>query len=104
MSEPVFHPVVGTNDLPSGGAVPFDVAGQSILICYSKDRYFAVASRCSHADESLECGKVRAGWIACPVHGARFDLETGQAMNPPAKEPIRTYPLRVVEGIIEVAV
>jgi 3-phenylpropionate/trans-cinnamate dioxygenase ferredoxin subunit len=46
---------------------------------------------------------VRAGWIACPVHGARFDLETGRAMNPPAKGPIRTYQVRITGERIEIA-
>jgi len=46
---------------------------------------------------------VRAGWIACPVHGARFDLETGRAMNPPAKAPIKVYEVRVVDDRIEIA-
>jgi 3-phenylpropionate/trans-cinnamate dioxygenase ferredoxin subunit len=38
------------------------------------------------------------------VHGARFDLATGRAMNPPAKEPIATYEVRAVDDWIEVAV
>jgi 3-phenylpropionate/trans-cinnamate dioxygenase ferredoxin subunit len=37
------------------------------------------------------------------VHGARFDLATGRAMNPPAKEPIATFQVRIVEDWIEVA-
>jgi nitrite reductase/ring-hydroxylating ferredoxin subunit len=35
------------------------------------------------------------------VHGARFDLATGAAMNPPATSPIATYPVRVVDGWVE---
>jgi 3-phenylpropionate/trans-cinnamate dioxygenase ferredoxin component len=44
------------------------------------------------------------GWIACPLHGARFELATGRAMNPPAKQPIATFEIRVVEEWIEVLV
>lgn len=44
------------------------------------------------------------GWIACPVHGARFELASGRAMNPPATKPIATYELRVVDGWIEILV
>jgi 3-phenylpropionate/trans-cinnamate dioxygenase ferredoxin subunit len=42
------------------------------------------------------------GWIACPAHGARFELATGRAMNAPAKQPIATFEVRVVEDWIEV--
>ena len=43
-------------------------------------------------------------WIACPIHGARFELATGRVMNPPAIKPIATYEIRVVDDWIEVAV
>jgi 3-phenylpropionate/trans-cinnamate dioxygenase ferredoxin component len=59
---------------------------------------------CSHAFETLECGRVRNGWISCPVHGARFDLETGAPMNPPATLPIEIYEVKVEDDAISVAV
>lgn len=98
-----FTAVAHVDDVPPGTAKAVDVDGESILLCHSNSRLFAVANRCSHADEQLACGRVRAGWIACPVHGARFDLETGRAMNPPAKAPIRVYELRIVDDRIEIA-
>jgi nitrite reductase/ring-hydroxylating ferredoxin subunit len=75
--------------------------GQNLLICHSGGIYYTVANRCSHAAEPLECGRIRHGWIACPVHGARFDLETGEALNPPAKDPIPTYPTQITDGWVE---
>lgn len=103
MSETDFTAVANVADVPAGSTKVVDLDGQSILLCHSNGRLFAVANRCSHADEPLACGRVRAGWIACPVHGARFDLETGRAMNPPAKAPIRTYQVRVEGERIEIA-
>jgi len=63
-----------------------------------------VRNLCSHAHETLECGRMKSGWIACPVHGARFDLETGKPMNPPATTPIDTFPVRITGDMIEVEV
>ena len=96
--------VLPAADVPPGTKKAVEVAGKSILICHSNDRLFAVSNICSHAEEKLECGRMSRGWIACPVHGARFDLATGRAMNPPATQPIPTYELRVVEDWIEVLV
>ena len=79
------------------------VVGSSYKL-YSNERLFAISNICSHANEKLECGRMSRSWIACPVHGARFDLATGRAMNPPAKLPIATYEVRVVEDWIEVRV
>jgi 3-phenylpropionate/trans-cinnamate dioxygenase ferredoxin subunit len=88
----------------NGKAIVFNHDGASILICNSNGQFFAIENKCSHADEVLECGRIRNGWIACPAHGARFDLASGAAMNPPAKDPIKTYHLRLSGETIEVAV
>jgi 3-phenylpropionate/trans-cinnamate dioxygenase ferredoxin subunit len=99
-----FARVLQASEVPPGTKKTVEVGGQSILICHSNDRLFAIASLCSHAQEKLECGRMSRGWIACPLHGARFDLATGRAMNPPATRPIATYEVRVVDDWIEVAV
>jgi 3-phenylpropionate/trans-cinnamate dioxygenase ferredoxin subunit len=104
MSEAKFQAVAMRDAVPEGGVKVVEVGGLSILICDSNGTLFAIENRCSHAEEKLECGRMRQGWIACPVHGARFRLETGEPMNPPATAPIRTFALRVVEGQIEIAI
>ena len=40
--------------------------------------------------------------VVCPRHGARFSLRTGDALTPPAYEPVRTYATRVADGMVEV--
>lgn len=102
MTEKTFVPVAQLADVPPGAVKVVDVNGQSILLCNSKDKIFAVRNLCSHADETLECGKMKNGWIACPLHGARFDLETGRPMNPPATLPIQTFEIRIVGDAIEI--
>lgn len=104
MTERSFARVLPAAEVPPGTKKAVEVAGKSILICHSNDRLFAVSNICSHAEEKLECGRMSRGWIACPVHGARFDLATGRAMNPPATRPIQTYEVRIVEDWIEVLV
>lgn len=104
MSEKAFVAVAKVDEVPAGGKKVVDVGGLSVILVNSKDKIFAVRNLCSHAYETLECGRVRAGWISCPVHGARFDLETGAPMNPPATLPIETYEVRVVGDTVEVAV
>ena len=104
MSETTFHPAAKLDEVPEGTIKPVEIGGTPIILCNTDGRIFAVINRCSHAEEKLECGRMKRGWIACPVHGARFDLETGDALNPPATQPITTYEVRVVDGIIEVAI
>jgi 3-phenylpropionate/trans-cinnamate dioxygenase ferredoxin component len=99
-----FSRVLSVSEVPPGTKKAVEVAGKSILVCNSNDRLYAISNVCSHAHEKLECGRMSRGWIACPAHGARFDMATGRAMNPPAKQPIATFEVRVVEDWIEVLV
>ena len=103
MSEKNFVAVAKVDEIGPGEKKVVDVNGTQIIVCNSKDTIFAVRNLCSHAHETLECGRVRNGWISCPVHGARFDLETGEPKNPPATIPIETYEVRITGDTIEVA-
>jgi 3-phenylpropionate/trans-cinnamate dioxygenase ferredoxin subunit len=104
MSEKNFVAVAKLDEVPAGGKKLVEAGGAQILLCNSKDEIFAVRNLCSHAHETLECGRVRNGWISCPVHGARFDLATGEPKNPPATIAIDTFEVRIQGDTIEVAV
>ena len=99
-----FVAVATVQDIPLGTAKAFDVGGRSVLLCNTADGVFAVENLCSHAEQPLECGRIKNGWIGCPTHGARFDLETGEPLGGPATESIATFPVRVEGDSIAVAV
>jgi 3-phenylpropionate/trans-cinnamate dioxygenase ferredoxin component len=40
--------------------------------------------------------------VICPRHGARFCIRTGEALSPPAYEPVPTFPVRVTDGMVQV--
>ena len=75
-----------------------EVDGYPIVIVPCGNELFAVEDRCSHDGESLAEAEVEACEIICPRHGARFSLRTGDALTPPAYEPIRTFNVRVENG------
>lgn len=104
MSEKSFVAAAKLDEVPAGSKKLVELNGQSVLLCHTRDRVFAVRNLCSHAYEAIADGRMKNGWIACPVHGARFDLETGAAMNPPATMPIDTFEVRILGDTIEVAV
>ena len=103
MTAPEFQPCLPVAELGDNATRAHMIGGTRIVLCRHDGVVYAIEDRCSHADEPLACGRVRNGWIACPAHGARFDLATGEVLGPPATAPIRTYAVRVVEGIVEVA-
>jgi 3-phenylpropionate/trans-cinnamate dioxygenase ferredoxin component len=92
------------SEIPSGAKKALKINDTWVLVCNAKDRLFAVSGICSHQAKPLFNGRVRNCKITCPVHGARFDLATGAALDLPATRPINTYEVRVVEDWIEVKV
>ena len=75
-----------------------------VMVCHNNGRLFAVSAICSHQFKPLVNGRMRNCAISCPMHGARFSLETGAALDLPATKPIATYELRVVDDWIEVRI
>lgn len=103
MTQRHFTTVATLAEVPPDTVRPVRAGGREILIVHHQNQLFAVEDRCSHARQPLACGRVKYGWIACPAHGARFDLATGEALTGPATEPIETFALRVVQQRIEIA-
>jgi len=68
--------------------------------------YLAIEDRCSHDDGPLAEGDWEEDEcvVICPRHGSRFDLRSGRPLSLPAFEPVDTFPVRVVDGIIRVDV
>ena len=50
---------------------------------------------CSHEYFELDKGFLTADTLTCSLHLSRFDLETGEALDPPAELPLAVYPARV---------
>ena len=104
MSASIYYRAIELAELPRGTKRAVELAGRSILVCNWAGRIFAVSNICSHAAERLECGRMSNGWIACPIHGARFDLATGAVKNPPATRPIAVFDVKIVDGWIEIGI
>ena len=91
-------------ELPPGGKRARKIGDTPVLVCNVKGTLYAVSNVCSHQDYFLNAGRVRNCKITCPLHGAQFSLETGEALCLPATKPIPTYEVRVVDDWIEVCV
>lgn len=103
MTESIFHPAVALAELPQGSMRCITVAGREVLVCHSKQGVFAVDNICTHALARMDEGRLRGTRVICPLHGASFDVRDGRVLGAPATRPLSSYPVRVVEGMIEVA-
>ncbi len=77
--------------LSDGEMTAVDVDGEAILLCRVEGRYHALRNICSHADQALSEGRLRGHTVYCPLHGARFDVRTGECLARPATENVQSY-------------
>ena len=75
-----------------------EVDGIPIVVVRCGAELYAVEDRCTHDGEPLGEAEVESCQIICPRHGAHFCLRTGEALTPPAYEPLRSYKVREAEG------
>ena len=77
-----------------------DIRGRRILLANVEGRLCAVDDTCTHEEASLSTGVLRGELVKCPLHGSRFNVCTGKALEEPADEDLRTYPVRLEGGRI----
>jgi 3-phenylpropionate/trans-cinnamate dioxygenase ferredoxin subunit len=85
-------------DIGPGERLHLEIDGQPIVIFNIAGVYFAIGDICSHDAGPLGDGELEGDEIACPRHGARFDIRSGKALSLPAVEDIPAYPVEVVNG------
>jgi len=77
-----------------------EVDGVPLLIVRCGNDLYVVEDRCTHDGEPLDGAEVESCRIICPRHGSHFCARTGEALSPPAYEPLRTFKVREQGGRI----
>jgi 3-phenylpropionate/trans-cinnamate dioxygenase ferredoxin subunit len=90
-----FIPVARVEELGDGQRLLFEIDGEPIALFNISGEYFAIADVCSHDDGPVAEGDLDDHQIACPRHGAMFDIRTGEALSLPAVVDIPAYPVRI---------
>ena len=90
-------------DLWDGAGISVLVQGRDIAIFRIGDAVFATDNLCTHGQARLCEGFVEGFEIECPLHQGRFDLRSGAATCAPAVEAIKTYPVRIEGGRVQLS-
>lgn len=79
------------------------VGTHNIVLCHTRDGWFALDNVCTHAYAKLSEGQLRKTRLICPLHGGSFDCRTGAAVGGPAVAPLATYTIRLTADDVEIA-
>jgi len=75
-----------------------------VLVINNGGDFTAIQGVCSHEYFELDKGFLTAGTLTCALHLSRFDLTTGEPLDPPAEAPLAVYPVVVNNGRILIEV
>ena len=87
--------VARQGDIEPGRAVVVELNRKKIAVFFVNNAYYAVDDTCSHASGPLSEGEVNGLEVTCPWHGAKFNIQSGQALEEPACDNIQSYPLKM---------
>ena len=86
-------------DVPEGTMKMAWVDGvEQVLVVNLHGNLHAVQGVCSHEYFELDKGFLTGDTLTCALHLSRFDLDTGDPLDPPADEPLEVYPVFVEDG------
>ena len=91
------------NILPAGTCRRFALPNGDELAIYNVNgEYYATDNFCPHRGAALSDGLILGHIVECGWHGWRFDVRSGECLT--VTEKIRTYAVRVSEGMVLVDV
>ncbi|MFB3102113.1 MAG: non-heme iron oxygenase ferredoxin subunit [Alphaproteobacteria bacterium] len=98
------HPAAKTDDIAHGEALRVEIGEREIAIFNLGGVFYATSDTCTHSFASLADGFIEDDCVECPLHGGRFDIKTGAAIEEPCTEDLEIFPVRVDGGTVFVAV
>ncbi len=90
-----FKKVATLDQLPDPGKLLVDVDDQLVVVFHVDGRVYCLEDVCTHDGGTLGEGQLTGYEIACPRHGAKFDIRSGKALTMPATEDTRAYEAKI---------
>ena len=93
-----YQSVAQVSDIPDPGKQIVEVDDRLIVIFHVGGKFFALDDVCTHDGGPLGEGQLEGFCIACPRHGAKFDIRDGRAVSMPATRPTAAHEVKVEAG------
>jgi nitrite reductase/ring-hydroxylating ferredoxin subunit len=90
------------SELADGGMQQVTVRGDLVGLYRRGEEVFAISDICTHeyahlTDGDFECDDLE---VECPLHGSRFNVQTGEVRILPATKPVNTYQVKIEGDVV----
>ena len=90
--------VCALSELPPGTMRGVEQDGKRVLVANLDGQLYGWDGTCSHEEADLSTGFLLGEEVTCPLHLSRFNLLTGEAVNPPAEKALGKRRVKVENG------
>ncbi len=97
-----FVSVATVDELKPGERMVVELGRHWVAIFNVEGTYYAIEDVCTHDDGPLAEGELKGCIIACPRHGATFDIRTGKVLSAPAMVDVKSYEVQIQGENIQV--
>ncbi len=98
-----FHKIATSGEVAPGEVKQYTVEGRPVALCNVDGEFHAFEDICTHQFAHLTEGEFEGQEIKCPLHGAKFDVKSGNAKSLPAVKPVPKHEVKVEGGNVYVA-
>ena len=99
-----FTTVAKLNEISDPGTLLVELDERLIVVFRMGEEFYALDDVCTHDGGPLSEGERGDHWIACPRHGAKFDIRTGAALSMPATQPTVAHEVRLQGDDIQIKI
>lgn len=104
MSNADFIKACPTDGIPTDGRpVVISVLGKKVGIFSRAGQIYALQMSCKHQGADLSKGRFERGEVTCPRHGWRYDLTTGECLEPSHGAPLRFHDVEIVDDQVMIS-
>jgi 3-phenylpropionate/trans-cinnamate dioxygenase ferredoxin subunit len=92
---PEFFKAAKVADIPDPGKLTLEVEERLVVIIHVDGEFHCIDDVCTHDGGPLGDGILCGFELACPRHGAKFDVRTGAPLTMPATEPTVSHQVKI---------
>ena len=90
-----FVAVAKVAEVSDPGKLTVEVDDEIVVVCHIGGEWFCIDDICTHDGGPLGDGPLCGHEIACPRHGAKFDVRSGKALTMPATQDTLAHEVKI---------
>ena len=91
-----FVQIAKKSEVPDPGKKTIELEDRLVVLVHVDRQFYCIDDVCTHDGGPLGEGELLGVELACPRHGAKFDVRNGKALTMPATENTGSHEVKVV--------